>query len=152
MPVCPSSRSFHPALEAYLRSFGRKEPLDLALPHPSPDSGLTWSQLGYEIGLDCNGRTIQRAMGTMDYHKCLSCRRGWVNNKIAAHRVEWAQVMLNRYPKSEDWHKVLYDSAMKFITAGVPKASFESDTVRTVFRRPMNQTKRIKNVIIVGPQ
>ena len=37
-PVCPSSRSFHPALEAYLRSFGRKEPLDLALPHPSPDS------------------------------------------------------------------------------------------------------------------
>ena len=52
--------------------------------------GLTWSQLGYEIGLDCNGRTIQRAMGTMDYHKCLSCRRGWVNNKTAAHRVEWA--------------------------------------------------------------
>ena len=38
-PVCPSSRSFHPALEAYLRSFGRKEPLDLALPHPSPDRG-----------------------------------------------------------------------------------------------------------------
>ena len=37
-PVCPSSRSFHPALEAYLRSFGRKEPLDLALPHPSPDN------------------------------------------------------------------------------------------------------------------
>ena len=37
MPVCTSSRSFHPALEAYLRSFGRKEPLDLALPHPSPD-------------------------------------------------------------------------------------------------------------------
>ena len=37
-PVCPSSRSFHPALEAYLRSFSRKEPLNLALPHPSPDS------------------------------------------------------------------------------------------------------------------
>ena len=37
-PVCPSSRSFHPALKAYLRSFGRKEPLDLALPHPSPDT------------------------------------------------------------------------------------------------------------------
>ena len=40
MPVCPSSRSFHPALEAYLRSFGRKEPLDLALPHPSPDNSF----------------------------------------------------------------------------------------------------------------
>ena len=39
-PVCPSSRSFHLALEAYLRSFGRKEPLYLALPHPSPDTRL----------------------------------------------------------------------------------------------------------------
>ena len=43
-PVCPSSRSFHPALEAYLRSFGRKEPLDLALPHPSPDTRQTGNQ------------------------------------------------------------------------------------------------------------
>ena len=38
---------------------------------------LTWQQLGYEVGLDCSGRTIQRAMGTMDYHKCVSCKKGW---------------------------------------------------------------------------
>ena len=76
--------------------------------------GLTWSQLGYEIGLDCSGQTIQRAMGTMDYHKCLSCRRGWVNNKTAAHRVEWAQVMLNRYPESEDWHKVRFSDEVHY--------------------------------------
>ena len=76
--------------------------------------GLTWSQLGYEIGLDCSGRTIQRAMGTMDYYKCLSCRRGWVNNKTDAHRVEWAQVMLNRYPESEDWHKVRFSDEVHY--------------------------------------
>lgn len=28
---------------------------------------LTWEQLGYEAGLDVSWRTIQRAMGTMDY-------------------------------------------------------------------------------------
>ena len=37
---------------------------------------LTWEQLDYEVGLDCSGRTVQRAMGTMDYHKCVSCRKG----------------------------------------------------------------------------
>lgn len=37
---------------------------------------LIWEQLGYEIGLDCFGRIIQRAMGTMDYHKCVACRKG----------------------------------------------------------------------------
>ena len=37
---------------------------------------LTWEQLGYEVGLDCTGRTVQRAMGTMNYHKCVSCRKG----------------------------------------------------------------------------
>ena len=63
---------------------------------------LTWQQLGYEVGLDCSGRTIQRAMGTMDYHKCVSCKKGWVNERTAAKRVEWATFMLNKYPEKED--------------------------------------------------
>lgn len=42
---------------------------------------LTWEQLGYEAGLDCSGRTVQRAMGTMDYHKCVACRKEWVNQR-----------------------------------------------------------------------
>lgn len=37
---------------------------------------LTWEQLGEEVGLECNGRTFQRAMGTMNYHKCIACRKG----------------------------------------------------------------------------
>lgn len=41
----------------------------------------TWEQLGYEVGLECSGRIIRKAMGTMDYHKCIACRRGWVNEK-----------------------------------------------------------------------
>lgn len=37
---------------------------------------LTWEQLGYEIGLEVSGRTIQRAMGIMDFHKCIACKKG----------------------------------------------------------------------------
>lgn len=33
----------------------------------------TWEQLGYEVGLECSGRTIKKAMGTIDYHKCIAC-------------------------------------------------------------------------------
>lgn len=29
----------------------------------------TWERLECEVGLECSGRTMQRAMGTMDYHK-----------------------------------------------------------------------------------
>ena len=63
--------------------------------------GLTWEQLGYEVGLECCGRTIQRAMETMDYHKCVACRKGWVNESTAKRRVEWATVMKERYPKKK---------------------------------------------------
>ncbi|KAF2691386.1 hypothetical protein K458DRAFT_381244 [Lentithecium fluviatile CBS 122367] len=38
---------------------------------------LTWEQLGWEVGLEgVSGRTIQRTLGTMDYHKCIACRKG----------------------------------------------------------------------------
>lgn len=33
---------------------------------------LTWEQLGYEANWDVSGNTIRRAMGTMEYHKCLA--------------------------------------------------------------------------------
>lgn len=62
----------------------------------------TWEQLGFEVGLECSGRTVQRAMGTMDYHKCNACSRGWVNEKIAKDRMNWATVMPEKYPQPEN--------------------------------------------------
>ena len=75
---------------------------------------LTWEQLGYEVGLNCTGRTIQRAMGTMDYHKCITCRKGWVNKKSAKNRVNWAEFMLHKYPEPEDWHRVRFSDEVHF--------------------------------------
>lgn len=45
---------------------------------------LKWKQRGFEVGLDVFEATIRRTMGTMDYHKCLACQRGWQSPKRAA--------------------------------------------------------------------
>ena len=37
---------------------------------------MTWEQLGFEAELDVCGKTIKRAMGTLDYYKCIACRKG----------------------------------------------------------------------------
>lgn len=74
----------------------------------------TWEQLGFEVGLGGSGRTVQRAMGTMDYHKCIACRRGWVNGKTAKDRMNWATVMLDKYPHPEDWHRICFSNELLF--------------------------------------
>ena len=63
---------------------------------------LTWEQLSYEIGLECNDKTVQKAMSTMKYHKCIACKKGWVNESTAKKRVEWASQKLKDYSESED--------------------------------------------------
>ena len=74
----------------------------------------TWEQLGFEVGLECSGRTVKRAMGTMEYHKCIACRRGWVNEKTAKDRLNWATTMLQKYPHPEDWHRVRFSDEVHF--------------------------------------
>ncbi len=74
----------------------------------------TWEELGKEVGLECSSRTVQRAMGTMDFHRCISCRRGWCNSKIAQQRMEWAGVMLQRYPQPQDWSQVRFSDEIHF--------------------------------------
>ncbi|KAI9662087.1 MAG: hypothetical protein M1829_006226 [Trizodia sp. TS-e1964] len=66
---------------------------------------LTWEQLGMSVGLDCSGRTIQRAMGSLEYRKCIACQQGCVNKATAEKRYNWARLMLEQYPLSEDWHR-----------------------------------------------
>ena len=74
----------------------------------------TWEQLGYEVGLECSGRTIKKAMGTIDYHKCIACRRGWVNEKTRKDRLEYATIMLQRYPNPQDWYRVRFSYEVHF--------------------------------------
>ena len=78
------------------------------------NSRVDLGAIGYEVGLDCTGRTVQRVMGTMNYHKCVSCRKGWVNKKTAKSRMNWAEILLHKYPESEDWHHVRFNDEVHF--------------------------------------
>ncbi len=47
-----------------------------------------------EVRVEACGRTIKNVMGTLDYHKCIACRKGWVKPEAATQRLEYARVML----------------------------------------------------------
>ncbi len=56
-----------------------------------------------EVGVEATGQTVKNTMGTMSYHNCIACTKGWVSEKAASTKVEFAQKMLKKYPKPEDW-------------------------------------------------
>ena len=73
----------------------------------------TWEQLGF-VGLECSGHTVQRAMGIIEYHKCIACRHGWGNKKTGKDRVNWETVMLGQYPHPGDWYRVRFSDEVHF--------------------------------------
>jgi hypothetical protein len=75
---------------------------------------MTWETLGYEAGLDVSVDTIRRAMGTLNYHKCIACQKGWVSDKLGQLRKEWAATMLERYPTLEHWKRVRFSDEVHF--------------------------------------
>lgn len=76
---------------------------------------LTWEQLAMEVGADVIGETMKHIMqAALDYEKCLACVNGWLNQAPMDKRVEWATVMLDRYPKDEDWDRVRFSDGVHF--------------------------------------
>jgi hypothetical protein len=76
---------------------------------------MTWAELAYEAGIEgVHPDTVKRAMGSMDYHKCIACQKGWVNEKTAKDRVEWSKAALQRRPEPEDWHIVRFSDEVHF--------------------------------------
>ncbi len=75
---------------------------------------LTWAQLGLEANVKASGDTIKRMMGTLDYRKCIACKKGWVKPEVAERRLEYAQCMLEKYPEPEDWYHVRFSDEVHF--------------------------------------
>lgn len=76
---------------------------------------LSWESLAYEAGIeDVCARTVQRAMGTMGYRQCVACRKGWCNPSTAKDRIEFAKIMLQRYPEPDDWKPVRFSDEVHF--------------------------------------
>lgn len=119
---------------------------------------FTSEQLGNEVGLDCSGRTVQRAMGTMSYHKCTACRKGWVNERLAERRVQYASTMLQRYPEPKDWQRVKFSNEVYFGLGperAIVSVSFKSPDngiAMIVFRNDLRQRKKTKGEFIDGRQ
>ncbi|KAF1809579.1 hypothetical protein P152DRAFT_461262 [Eremomyces bilateralis CBS 781.70] len=80
----------------------------------SQDREMTWETLATEADIDCSGRTIQRAMQSLDYHKCIACRKAWVSKQLATKRVAYAKKMLAKYPTPEHWKHVRFSDEVHF--------------------------------------
>jgi hypothetical protein len=75
---------------------------------------MTWETLAFEAGLDVSVDIIRRAIGALNYHKCIACRKGWVNKELGERRKAWAKTMLDRYPDLEDWKRVRFSDEVHF--------------------------------------
>lgn len=40
--------------------------------------------------------------------------KGWLPDRAKERRVEWATVMLDRYPQPKDWHRVRFNDEVHF--------------------------------------
>jgi hypothetical protein len=69
---------------------------------------MTWNEICEEFDLDCSGETLRLHMGSLDYHKCIACCKGWVSARNARKRVEFSETMLALKPKKEDWRDVRF--------------------------------------------
>lgn len=75
---------------------------------------LTQERSGYEAGLDVCDKTIKRPMGTMDYHKCLACRKESFTEKTKAERVEICEIWKERSPKKEDRYSIRFSDKCRY--------------------------------------
>ena len=76
---------------------------------------LSWQGLALEAGISgISSRTIERAMGTLNYRKCIACEKGFVSPSSAKRRVRDAQLALQYRPRPEDWHDVRWSDEVHF--------------------------------------
>lgn len=75
---------------------------------------LSWKALANEAGITASARTVERAMGTLHYRKCIACEKGWVSPSNAGRRVKAAQLALFYRPKPTDWHDIRWSDECHF--------------------------------------
>jgi hypothetical protein len=77
---------------------------------------VTWQNLARQAGVrtDVSWRTIQRAMGALDYHKCIACDKGWVSQDVRRGRRIWSQEQKALRPKEQDWFDVRFSDEVHF--------------------------------------
>jgi hypothetical protein len=69
---------------------------------------MTWAALAEELDFVVSEYTLKRHIGSMHYHNCIACYKGWISGKLAPKRKDWEEVMKERYPFTENWRRVRF--------------------------------------------
>ena len=75
---------------------------------------LNWQELLDQFGFDCHWEIVRRRLHKRGYFIFKSVSFNWVEPELAAYRVKWCLIMLQRYPKKEDWYQVRWSDETHF--------------------------------------
>ena len=107
---------------------------------------LTWCDLRVELlneGIDLGLRSIQNWLGSLHFRRCIAYSRSryvriiiiyllrcpcFISEHHKRRRLEWARLMLERYPEPSDWHRVRFSDEVHF--------GYGPEMVPRVLRRP----------------
>ena len=77
---------------------------------------VSWAGIPAALGLDVevHGETIRRAVKDVNLRMCIACEKKYISPRLCERRVEYARVMLERYPDSEDWRHIRFSDECHF--------------------------------------
>jgi hypothetical protein len=58
--------------------------------------------------------TIKRALSSMQYSKCIACRKGWVNRSLGKKRKEFAEAIKTHFTTPDSWKVVRFSNEVHF--------------------------------------
>jgi hypothetical protein len=119
------------------------------------ERAVTWQNLAEQCGIQrdppISGRTIQRAMGSLDYHKCIACDKAWVAPDVRADRRSFAREQLTERPTVHEWKNVRWSDEVHFGLGPQRKLRIiRRPGERHVFKRELHQKRRIRRSFMLG--
>ena len=77
---------------------------------------IPWAGLPTAAGLDIgyHGETVRRAVKDLNLRMCIACEQKYASPRLRERRVEYARVMLERYPEPENWRHVRFSDECHF--------------------------------------
>lgn len=75
---------------------------------------LNWYELVDQFGFECTARTLRNAMNSRSFFVFIAADKPWIDEALAAKRVEYARLMLSRFPTPQDWRHVRFSDEVHF--------------------------------------
>lgn len=124
-PRHENARKFHNKPDRHRETRGRKkifseadiDRLERFIAKNGCDSRqIPWTGLPAAAGLDIDysEQTVRRALNSRKFRFCIACKKSYVSPDYAARRKAYAELMLERYPRLEDWRHVRFSDKIHF--------------------------------------